>query len=175
MPVYKTCPMCGANLDPGEACDCTKKEDRPAGTGTVQKQSPYDQDTTDPGKSQAANPLTALRVNNGLKAKEVVTVVRDVYPKFDKPLLSKCEHPDQYGVELLPPGMEALRVAFGLPDEPGKPWKADSHRRTCRISARLTEPDYEALQRKLRAGNLTAQEWIEGHVHQYLKKEAVQT
>lgn len=23
---YKTCPNCGANLDPNEACDCTKKE-----------------------------------------------------------------------------------------------------------------------------------------------------
>lgn len=23
---YKTCPNCGANLDPNEVCDCTKKE-----------------------------------------------------------------------------------------------------------------------------------------------------
>ena len=22
---YKTCPLCGANLDPGERCDCNKK------------------------------------------------------------------------------------------------------------------------------------------------------
>lgn len=29
MPFYKTCPFCGANLDPGEKCDCqdTKKEE----------------------------------------------------------------------------------------------------------------------------------------------------
>ncbi len=25
MSVYKTCPLCRANLDPGEKCDCTKK------------------------------------------------------------------------------------------------------------------------------------------------------
>jgi hypothetical protein len=23
---YKKCPLCGANLDPGEACDCDQKE-----------------------------------------------------------------------------------------------------------------------------------------------------
>jgi len=23
---YKTCPKCGANLDPNEVCDCQKKE-----------------------------------------------------------------------------------------------------------------------------------------------------
>lgn len=30
MPYYHTCPLCGANLDPGEKCDCTQnnlKED----------------------------------------------------------------------------------------------------------------------------------------------------
>ena len=24
MSLYKTCPVCGANLDPGERCDCEK-------------------------------------------------------------------------------------------------------------------------------------------------------
>lgn len=29
MPYYRTCPYCGAHLDPGEKCDCneTQKED----------------------------------------------------------------------------------------------------------------------------------------------------
>ena len=26
MSYYKTCPHCGANLDPGEVCDCRDKE-----------------------------------------------------------------------------------------------------------------------------------------------------
>ena len=25
MSMYKSCPVCGANLDPGERCDCNKK------------------------------------------------------------------------------------------------------------------------------------------------------
>jgi len=33
MAYYRTCPLCGSNNDPGEACDCraeTKKEPAPA-------------------------------------------------------------------------------------------------------------------------------------------------
>lgn len=26
MSIYRTCPQCGANLDPGERCDCGRKE-----------------------------------------------------------------------------------------------------------------------------------------------------
>ena len=26
MPYYETCPLCGANLDPGEKCDCADKK-----------------------------------------------------------------------------------------------------------------------------------------------------
>lgn len=25
---YRTCPLCGAHLDPGESCDCKRKEAR---------------------------------------------------------------------------------------------------------------------------------------------------
>lgn len=28
MSYYKTCPLCGSNLDPGEACDCHRKAER---------------------------------------------------------------------------------------------------------------------------------------------------
>lgn len=29
MPYYVTCQLCGANLDPGERCDCSKKPGEP--------------------------------------------------------------------------------------------------------------------------------------------------
>lgn len=29
MPYYNSCPDCGANLDPGEKCDCQEKEKTP--------------------------------------------------------------------------------------------------------------------------------------------------
>ncbi len=28
MAFYNTCPLCGANLDPGEACDCGEERER---------------------------------------------------------------------------------------------------------------------------------------------------
>lgn len=30
MSYYRTCPYCGAHLDPGEVCDCQGKEKTPA-------------------------------------------------------------------------------------------------------------------------------------------------
>lgn len=27
MTYFKTCPLCGASLDPGETCDCTSEEE----------------------------------------------------------------------------------------------------------------------------------------------------
>ncbi len=38
---YKTCPHCGAHLDPGERCDCQdEKEPPPAGTGKAAEDKP---------------------------------------------------------------------------------------------------------------------------------------
>ena len=34
MPYYRTCPYCGANLDPGERCDCQDKQEEPTDTET---------------------------------------------------------------------------------------------------------------------------------------------
>lgn len=34
MPYYKSCPLCGAALDPGERCDCQDKETAPSATNT---------------------------------------------------------------------------------------------------------------------------------------------
>ncbi len=36
----KTCPDCGARLDPQESCDCKKSEAAPAGTETTSKNEP---------------------------------------------------------------------------------------------------------------------------------------
>ena len=35
MSYFKTCPHCGANLDPGEVCDCREKEKPPAGAANT--------------------------------------------------------------------------------------------------------------------------------------------
>lgn len=36
MSFYKTCPHCGANLDPGESCDCQAKEEAAQDAANIQ-------------------------------------------------------------------------------------------------------------------------------------------
>lgn len=36
MSYYKTCPLCGAHLDPGESCDCRDKEEAARGATNTQ-------------------------------------------------------------------------------------------------------------------------------------------
>ncbi len=35
-PYYHTCPLCGANLDPNESCDC-QKDDTPSDPNVTEK------------------------------------------------------------------------------------------------------------------------------------------
>ena len=34
--MYRTCPDCGASLDPGESCDCQEKEEAAHGVATTE-------------------------------------------------------------------------------------------------------------------------------------------
>ena len=36
MSYYRTCPSCGANLDPGERCDCQNKKEAAQGAANTQ-------------------------------------------------------------------------------------------------------------------------------------------
>lgn len=37
MPYYRTCPYCGANLDPGERCGCRDNKNAPASATNTDK------------------------------------------------------------------------------------------------------------------------------------------
>ena len=37
MPYYRTCPYCGAHLDPGERCGCQDNENAPASATNTDK------------------------------------------------------------------------------------------------------------------------------------------
>lgn len=55
------------------------------------------------------NELRKIRVEGNIPMKQIVDIVRAVFPKFDKPLLSKCEHSNQYGIELTVEAMNIVR------------------------------------------------------------------
>lgn len=118
-----------------------------------------------------ANDLRELRLRCQLPAKEMVAVVRELYPKYDKTMQSKCERGAEYGVDLRPDAMEALYRRF----DPGalearKRAKTSGHRLTCRISCRLEDEDYRALQQHIQAdGYKTMQNWLTDMVQQYIR------
>ena len=118
------------------------------------------------------NSLKELRLKKQIPAKEMVAVVREIYPKYDKTVQSKCENGEIYGVSLRPDAMAALYAHFA-PEvvEQRKAAKKDAHRLTCRISARLETADYEALQQLIAAdGYATTQDWLTAIVRRYIAK-----
>lgn len=117
--------------------------------------------------------LRSLRLDKDLKAREMVAVVRRLYPKCDKPLLSKCENGDTYGIDIRTDALEALYAEFA-PERLAarRRKKSGGHKLTCQISARLTDAEYAALQRCIRAdGYTTMQAWLTDTVRAYLKSK----
>ena len=116
--------------------------------------------------------LKSILSENGISPKEAVSTLRPRFPSFDKTLLSKCQNPDKYGVVLHPDGLKALQNAFSFSAEQetkGKKHKSGGHRLRCRISCRLEDEDYAALQRRVSAdGYITMQDWLSNTVQSYL-------
>ena len=66
-----------------------------------------------------ANWLKDFHVRKGLKAGEIVEAIRPLCSGFDKTLLTKCENPDRYGIQLSQKAMNALKETFGGNDDAG--------------------------------------------------------
>ena len=96
------------------------------------------------------NELKELQDGLNLSMDEVVQTVRTLYPKFDKPLLSKCKATEKYGIILAQDAMDRLYDRFLPKEEPQKPdapskqkTRHGQHRLNCRISCRLPDTDYQ--------------------------------
>lgn len=117
------------------------------------------------------NELLELRTNKDIPAREMVTEVRKLFPRFDKPLLSKCQYSDLYGVLLRDEAMTALKLKYA-PESVATPSnRKDSHRLKCRISCRLQDEEFADLWRYIRAdGYDTMQSWLAHTVRRYIKR-----
>lgn len=124
--------------------------------------------------SGAGDELRAVRILNGLKAADMANVVKELYPRHNRQLLSHCEHGEETGVMLRPDALNQLKLkycpefigrAVALPAKRTTPWRS----RTKQIHCRLTDEKFAALQRRLRQDGLTAQDFIEEKVNAYLK------
>lgn len=97
------------------------------------------------------NRLRDLRLRNSIPSQQMVEIVRRIYPKYDKPLQSKCESPNVYGVQLKPDALKALYMEFD-PDAWEKyKRKTDGHKLKNRISCRLDDETFKALVAKSQA------------------------
>lgn len=176
---HPVCPDCGANLDFGEKCDCKKKNGSP------------DANQNDPRtdakscsrfsipqtvKKIKGNPLRELRISKNIPAKEMITVVREIYPKYDKMLQSKCEHGDEYGVDIRYDAMDALLAKYA-PEllEAEKRRRRGGHKLTKRIACRLEDDEYDRLVKYVKEDGFDQMNaWLVFTVRQYLKKKAAE-
>lgn len=109
----------------------------------------------------------------GISSTDIVDTVKERYPKFDKPLLSKCKNGNVYGIDLRPDAVQELRGKY-IPQEetaekPRRKRDSSGHKLTRRIQCRLPDGQFDALQRYIRAdGYKTMQDWMTERVNQYL-------
>ncbi len=177
MAYFNKCPDCGANLDPGEKCECKEK-----GLPRGNEESPNDGgSSTSTIISQKSDdvkpePLRELRISKSIPGKDMVDLVRTIFPKYDKMLQSKCERSNEYGVRIRPEAMDALVKQFA-PErlEEIKRKRRGGHRLTCRVTCRLEDPEYAELLEAIREeGFDTMQAWLAFNIRKHLKarKEA---
>ena len=172
---YK-CERCGANLDPGETCDCIEKEPP---RGNVNGSDGDIADTLSPIIAVSApvvnsfdgEPIRALRADLGLTQDECVAIVKSECPKFDVTLQSKCENSREYGVTYTRRVMEMMTAK--LPPEKQKKVRYERggrHKLTERFQCRIDPELKNVVQARMKKdGYGTAQELLASLLRDYAK------
>lgn len=115
------------------------------------------------------NRLRDLRLSQSLASQDLVDTVREIYPKYDKPLQSKCEASDVYGVELRRDALKALYMTYDPDGWAKRQRAADGHKKQHRISCRMDEVTYNRLMAQIhRYGFKTVQDWMMDQVLAYI-------
>ena len=102
------------------------------------------------------NTLQALREENNLTADEIVHLIKEKYPRYDRFLQSKCEHSELYGVTLVPQAMRLLVERYaGL-----VPSKEEKRTLKNRIVCRLSDEDFKLFTEKYKADGFTTRQGV---------------
>lgn len=99
------------------------------------------------------NRLRAVRQASGLNPRQMVGLLKESYPRYDKTLQSKCEHTDDYGVQLAESTLKALERQYGI----RRP--AENRTKPHRITVRFEKGQYSLLQRALKVRGISAQSY----------------
>ena len=103
-----------------------------------------------------------------LSPREIVQVVQEDAPRFDRYLLSKCEHPEKYGIRLLNEIEHNLAEAF--PPTAPEARKPDRTTNPCRLYCTVGKRLHVPLQRALQAdGFKTTQDGLVYIISKYLE------
>lgn len=109
------------------------------------------------------------REERGITAREMISVVRERYPRFSRPVQSMIDNREKYGVRLVPEAEELVERAFGPPPEHEVVRKKPCRKRPRLFTVRLTEDEAEAFRRAVRdAGFATVQEALRSMVLDWL-------
>lgn len=112
--------------------------------------------------------MKEFREGLNLSQRDIIDVVQESAPGFDKYLLSKVERPEKYGIRLLNGIEKDLLEAY--PQTAPRPRKPDRRKNPCRLYCRVGKPVYERLQRALRAdGFETVQAGLNYIIGKYLE------
>ena len=166
--IYKTCPDCGANLDPDETCDCAKEKKLPATneTASLNTHTDNDDDHTVSEYSISDYPelvksfdLRDLRQKKELTVKDIIAVLQPEFPGFDKTVNSKAENPHKYGVTLYYKAIDIILHKYApemLAKE--KCRRNGYHKLTAMLSCRVDNDTYNRFKAAIkRAGYETVQ------------------
>lgn len=89
-----------------------------------------------------------FRLINGVTVKDIVAVLRTEYPRYSKITHSMVEHPDSYGVTLLPEAEQLLEDRLGREERR----TGDRHRNRHRLSCWVPEELHSAVKQAVEAG-----------------------
>jgi len=117
-----------------------------------------------------SNKLRDLRMTSEATPQQMVDIVRVKYPKYDKPLQSKCEHTEDYGVELTYPAFRELVIRL-LGKEEWEKYKrhTDGHANRKRITIRMDDETFRRFMAQIHQdGYDTVQAWGLDHILAYI-------
>ncbi|MBP3539353.1 MAG: hypothetical protein J6J62_05870 [Oscillospiraceae bacterium] len=119
--------------------------------------------------SEEIRKLRNLRLKKSVKGEVIVKTVQELYPKFDKFTLSKCENGDVYGVDLRLDAKKLLRERFAAElDENGS--LSNSKSRGYQIRCRIPKAERDKLQLALNANHTTIQAWMSEIIRNYIDR-----
>lgn len=117
-----------------------------------------------------SNKLRDLRTASEATPQAMVDIVRMHYPKYDKTLQSKCEHTEDYGVELTYPAFRELVIKLlGQAEWDKYKKQTDGHKNQKRITIRMDNETFRRFMAQIHQdGYDTVQAWGMDHILAYI-------